>query len=186
MATRVGRYRRTTDRIQDMAAWLLLVAGMLLIVISCTVGLGTSGRMAERARIEAQDRVPAVARLLADSEALTGEYATRTRVMVAASWQDQRGVEHTGPVSAPQGLQAGHTARIWIDRTGAAVSAPTSTTDVLVCSAIAAGLVLAFGASALAVLWLLVRRATLAYNCAQWEREWREVAPVWSNGEGVG
>lgn len=186
MATQTGRFRRTSDRIEDMAAWLLLAAGMLLIVVSGTVGLGTSGRMAERARIEAQDRVPAVARLLADSETLSGEYVTRTPVMVPASWQDQRGVEHTGPVDAPPGLQAGHTARIWIDRTGAAVSAPTSTTDVLLCSVIAAGMVFAFGASVLTLLWLLVRRATLAYNCAQWEREWREVASTWSKGEGVG
>jgi len=36
----------------------------------------------------------------------------------------------------------------------------------------------------LACLWVILRRVTLAYNCASWEREWGEVAPIWSRGEG--
>ena len=28
--------------------------------------------------------------------------------------------------------------------------------------------------------WLLVRRLTMAANCARWEREWAAVGPVWS------
>jgi hypothetical protein len=30
----------------------------------------------------------------------------------------------------------------------------------------------------------LVRRATLAANCARWQEEWREVAPLWTRSEG--
>jgi len=177
-----NRYRRTTDRIDDVATLILLAAGMMLLVISFTVGLGTSDQMAERARIEAQDRVPGVARLLGASPTLAGEYGASSPLMIPASWQDQRGVEHTGEVNAPEGLAGGSTVRIWMDPTGAVVSAPTSTTDVLVCSVMAAGLVLGFGAVALTVLWVVVRRFTFAYNCAQWEREWMAVAPIWSKG----
>ena len=41
------------------------------------------------------------------------------------------------------------------------------------------------GASVLAALWGAVRRITLSYNCAAWEREWRAVAAIWSRGEGT-
>jgi hypothetical protein len=37
----------------------------------------------------------------------------------------------------------------------------------------------------LTALWCVVRRITLSYNCAAWEREWREVAAIWSRGEGT-
>jgi len=40
------------------------------------------------------------------------------------------------------------------------------------------------GASVLAAMWGAVRRITLSYNCAAWEREWREVAVIWSRGKG--
>lgn len=73
---------------------------------------------------------------------------------------------------------------MWIDRSGAAVPAPTSAGDALAVSAITAGVVIAAGVSILACLWQTVRRCTLAYNCPAWAREWRAVAPVWSRGEG--
>jgi len=43
-------------------------------------------------------------------------------------------------------------------------------------------LALACGAGLLFGLWALVRRATMAANCARWEDEWREVAPNWTRG----
>lgn len=183
METRSVRYRRTTDRIEDVTSWLLIAAGIVLIALSCAFGLGTSSTMAERARTEAQDRAPAVARLHTASAATAGDLAARSPVMVAASWPDRQGVEHTGLVSAPAQLQAGSTVPIWIDRTGALVPAPLSATDVLVCSVIAAVVAFGLGAGTLTLIWLLVRRATLAHNYAQWEREWRAVAPIWSKGE---
>jgi hypothetical protein len=181
--TRSVRYRRTTDRIEDVTSWLLLTAGIALIALSCAFGLGTSSALAERARTEAQDRAPGVARLHAASTPTAGDLAARSPVMVAASWRDQQGVEHTGLVSAPAQQQAGSTVPIWVDRTGAVVTAPLSSTDVLVCSVIAALVAFGFGAGTLTLIWLLVRRATLAHNYAQWEREWRAVAPIWSKGE---
>jgi hypothetical protein len=87
-------------------------------------------------------------------------------------------------VLAPQGLEAGHTVQIWIDRSGAAVSAPTSDADALAMATITAAITVLAGAIVLAALWGSVRRITLSYNWAAWEREWREVAAIWSRGEG--
>ena len=52
-------------------------------------------------------------------------------VETAATWRDRSGVPHTGTVPAPQGLEAGSTVQIWIDRSGAAVPEPTSDGDAL-------------------------------------------------------
>ena len=36
----------------------------------------------------------------------------------------------------------------------------------------------------LAVLWAVLGRVLMASNSAAWEQEWRQVAPLWSRGEG--
>ena len=49
---------------------------------------------------------------------------------------------------------------------------------------ITAAMTVVVGTVVLAALWCLLRRVTVFYNCAAWEREWREVAAVWSRSEG--
>ena len=184
MARRAHRSSRVSDRIEDWAAWVLLAGGMLLILLSCVIGVRVHNQLVEQGRGEALDRTPGVARLLAASPTLPSEYDTTSPVVVAASWRDKSGVEHTDSVSVPQGLQAGSTVPIWTDRSGSAVPPPTSTNDALLSGVVSAGLVLGAAASVLVFVWALVRHATLVYNCASWEREWRAVEPVWTRGEG--
>jgi len=45
-------------------------------------------------------------------------------------------------------------------------------------------LIIAGGLAALAVLWVVLRHVLVSYNCAAWEREWRDVAPLWSRDGG--
>ena len=184
MALRANRLRRVSDRVEDWAAWVLLAGGMLVILLSCVIGVRVHDQLVEQGRREALDRTPGIARLLAASPTLPSAYDTAGPVVVAASWRDRSGAEHADSVSVPQGLQAGSTVPIWTDRSGSAVPPPTSTDDALLSGVIAAGLVLGAAASVLACTWALVRHATLVYNCACWEREWRAVEPVWTRGEG--
>ena len=168
MAARTSRDRRTTDWIDDLTAWALLAAGMLLIVVSLTVALGTSARMAEQAGTEAQDQGPRVAR--SDGASPAGQ-------------PDERRKDDADLVSVTPSRTAGRTVPTWFDRTGSAASKPSVGTEVLLSSLTAAAVVLGFGAAVLAGLWVAVRRATFAYNRARWEREWRAVEPIWSKGE---
>lgn len=184
MALRANRLRRVSDRVEDWAAWVLLAGGMLVILLSCVIGVRVRDQLVEQGRGEALDRTPGVARLLAASPTLPAAYDTSSPVVVAASWRDRSGVEHAGWVSVPQGLAAGTTVPIWTDRSGSAVPPPTSIDDALLSGVVAAGLVLGVAASVLVCVWALVRQATLVYNCACWEREWRAVEPVWTRGEG--
>ena len=73
---------------------------------------------------------------------------------------------------------------IWIDASGANVPAPTSARDSGLVGLIAGGMALAVGIGLLFGLLPLVRRVTVAANCAPWEAEWRETAPRWTRGEG--
>lgn len=184
MAVRSQPARRTTDRIESLAVWILIAAGLLVVLLSCGIGFRAHGEVLERGRMESAARTPAVARLLADSTVINFANAASSSVMVPATWQDPSGSPRTGLVAAPRGLHAGGTIAIWVDASGANVPAPTSAQDAGLVGLIAGGMALAVGIGLLLGLLALVRRTTLAANCARWEAEWREVAPRWIRGEG--
>jgi len=184
MALRERRVRRTSDRIEDATAWALVAAGLLVVLLSCAVGVRFHNDAVERGRLAETQRTPGVARLLSAAPLTGSPYASGTSVMVPATWQDKLGGEHTGFVSAPPGLGAGSTVAIWTDATGAKVPAPRSGVHALVTGAVAGGIALAAGLAVLLGVWALVRRLTMAANCARWEQEWREIGPMWTRGEG--
>jgi hypothetical protein len=184
MALRAGRAGRWTDRVEDVAAWVLLAAGLLVVLVGGVLGIGVYDRMVHQGHAEAVDRTSASATLLDSAPTIGSAYATGSSVGVHATWKDRLGMTHTGLVTAPQGLDAGSTVPIWIDRSGAAVPEPMSARDALGMAGITAGLVIVAGVMVLAVLWAILGRVLMASNSAAWEQEWRQVAPLWSRGEG--
>ena len=182
MTLRAGRVRRWTDRVEDMAAWVLLAAGLLLAVFAGFLGIGIHDRTVQQGRTEALSRSPASATLLDSAPTIASAYANGAPVGVHATWEDRLGVTHTGVVTAPQGQEAGSTVAIWIDRSGAAVPEPISAGDALAVAMIIAVMVILAGSMVLVVLWSVLGRVLMAFNCAAWEQEWREVAPLWSRG----
>jgi hypothetical protein len=179
MVLRAGRAGRWTDRVEDVAAWVLLAAGLLVIVCGGVFGVGVYDRMVHQGQAEAVDRTPASATLRDSVPTIAYAEATGPPVDVHATWKDRWGTRHTGLVTAPQGLNAGSTVPIWIDRSGAAVPEPMSARDALGTAGITAGLAIVAGVMVLAVVWDVLRRVLMAYNCAAWEQEWRQVAPLW-------
>jgi hypothetical protein len=182
MAFRARRTGRWTDRVEDATAWILLAAGLLMVLLGGVFGIAVHDRLTEKARAEALDREPTVATLLNAAPTIGSDSTLSMPVEVAATWRDRAGVPHTGTVPAPQGLEADTTVQIWIDRSGAAVPEPTSDGDALEMAIITAAITVLGGAPVLTALWCFVRRITLSYNCVAWEREWREVATIWSRG----
>ena len=180
---RFGR-RRWTDRVEDATAWVLLATGLLVVLLGCLFGIGVHDRLVDQARVEALDRTSVDATLLTPSPIVGSDSTLSTPLVTAATWRDGSGLAHTGAVAAQQGLAAGSTVPIWIDRSGAAVPEPTSSGDALKVATITAAMAVVVGTIVLAALWCLLRRITVFYNCAAWEREWREVAAVWSRSEG--
>jgi len=183
MALRTGRAGRWTDHVEDVAAWVLLAAGLLLVLVGVVLGIGVHNGMVQQGHAEAVDRTPASATLL-DSAPIAYAEATGPPVDVHGTWKDRWGTTHTGLVTAAQGLDAGTTVPIWIDRSGAAVPEPMSARDALATAWITAGLATVAGEMVLAVVWAVLGRVLMTCNCAAWEQEWRQVAPLWSHGEG--
>jgi len=184
MARRKGRPTRWTDRVEDVAAWVLFATGLLVILFACTFGIGIHDRMVQQGRTEALDRTATSATLLERAPLIASPYNAGARVDVPAIWEDRWGMEHTGLVTAPQGLAEGSPLTIWIDRSGASVPEPTTSGDALALAGIIAGLIISGGLAALAVVWAVLRHLLMAYNCAAWEQEWRAVAPLWSRDGG--
>ena len=182
MALRRGRPTRWTERVEDVAAWVLLAAGLLAVLFACTFGIGVHDRMAQQAQAEALDRTATTATLLESTPPIASPYNAGAPVSVQATWEDRWGTERTGPVTAPQGFVKGSALPIWIDRSGAAVPTPMTSGDALAIAGIITGLIISGGLAALAVLWAALQHVLMAYNCAAWEREWREIAPLWSRG----
>jgi hypothetical protein len=184
MARCKGWTGRWTDRLEDATAWILLAAGLLVVLFGSLFGIGVHDRLVDQARVEALDRMPAIATLVNASPTIGSDSTLSTPLWTAATWTDRSGEAHPGTLPAPQGLDAGRTFQIWIDRAGAPMPEPISDSDALAMGTVIAAVTFLAGASVLAALWGAVRRITLSYNCAAWEREWREVAVIWSRGEG--
>ncbi len=64
MALRRGRPVRWTNRVEDLASWVLLAAGLLLVLFACTTGIGIHDRLVQQGRAEALHRTPTSATLL--------------------------------------------------------------------------------------------------------------------------
>jgi hypothetical protein len=184
MALRAGQAGRCTDRVEDLAAWVLPAAGLVLVLFGGTLGIGVYNQMIHDSHAESVDRTPVWATLLDSAPTIASTYATGPPVELHATWQDHSGMPHTGLVKAPQGWDAGSTVPIWIDPSGAAVPEPVSARKALEMAGITAGTVIFAGLAALAVLWAVLGRILMTYNNAAWEQEWRQAAPLWNRGEG--
>src|SRR5690348_3831564 len=129
MALRITSARRTTDRLEDMAAWVLIAAGLLVVLFSYGVGTQFYNHGLERVRVESVERTPAEARLLSDAGANSSVSSQSSTVVASATWQDRVGAAHDGLVMVPRGLHAGAKVTIWTDVSGANVPAPMTNRD---------------------------------------------------------
>jgi hypothetical protein len=182
MAPHIKSARRTTDRVEDMAAWVLIAAGLLVVLFSYVIGAQVYNQSLGRVQLERAERVPTSAQLLSDADVTSSVSSRTSTVMAPAIWQDRFGSTHNGLVMVTRGLRAGGKVDIWTDAAGAKVPAPMTEQDALLCVLIGVGVALAGGIGLLLGLWAVVRRATMASNCARWEDGWREVAPKWTHG----
>jgi hypothetical protein len=96
---------------------------------------------------------------------------------VPASWTAPDGTTRTGPVSAMSGLPAGARVEIWVDSSGTKVNAPQRPSGAIGDGIIVgAGIWLGWGV----VLAVIFRLSVLSLDRgrrADWDREWRNLAP---------
>lgn len=171
--------RRVTDRVEDVVAWALAAAALLLVVIACVAGLAVYGQAMERAELESRSTSQVSAVLLEDAPLLTGELGERLPVRAPARWTDPAGREHSGLVTVAAASQAGTEVELWVDKAGEVASRPVRPLNAVVGGITASFGVLCAGGTILGAIWLGVRALTARRNDRSWEREWEQVEPDW-------
>jgi len=170
--------RRATDRVEDIAAWVLTAGALLVIVGACLTGLTVHGDDGDDAASDgSMSRTRVV--LLEDAVVATGEYGLHHLVPTPVRWVDRAGAEHTGSVVMTSSAAAGTEVVVWVDATGTITGPPVRPMNPVLGGVVAATGVLCAGGAALAVLWLGVRAVTGRLNSRRWAREWARVEPLW-------
>lgn len=148
--------RNPLVRASDRVELLIIALGILVILVAaaCAGALGTAVHD-ERSRVylaQAQTRHAVVATAIDDSAAVFG-VDDNTAARVSARWQAD-GTAHTGSLSWHGAVKSGDPLRIWVDRDGNRVDAPTPTAQA--------------GVDAVCVAYSVWQTVTLATAAAMW------------------
>ena len=169
---------RHSDRRQARIAALLLALVLVATPIVAVFGFVYHAGLAERAEQQHQQRSQVTATLLEGTSAVrTDMDAVRIprRAVALAEWSTQDGVTHTGQIPVAANAHEGDTLPIWIDRDGAQVRPPMTSSETRVVAALAAiGIWLAVAAT-LAGIYRLVSARLDRARYAEWDRQWREL-----------
>lgn len=175
--------RRATDRVEDVVAWLLVAAGMLLVVLIGTVASAVYQDGLGRVTAEHATRHQVPAELVATAAPANRTLGRAGRVESrTARWLGPRGQLRTGQVPVPPGAARDADGRvlIWVDDAGRATRPPATAAQTMQAALLVAIAIAAAGAVALGGIWLGVRAVVDRCNDARWERDWARVGPRWS------
>jgi hypothetical protein len=162
--------------VEDVVAWLLVAAGLLLVVLAGAAARDVHRDGLERARVQDAQRHQVSAVLIAGSDGMPGRYESRI-----ARWTGPDEQQRIGRVPVP-GVwgRPGDRVDVWIDATGAPTRPPATASEAVQAAGVTAGAVLTAGLVLLSAAWLGLRAVTTRCNDARWEREWARVGPLWS------
>lgn len=172
---------RVTDRVEDIVAWLLMSAWLVLLVGAWMSGYSMHARMREQAEVARASQSQISAVLVEAVPTRTGGPASvGLPVAAAVRWTSMDGSPHTGRVHVMSAAAAGSVVSVWVNRDGTITGSPSSASDAWVAGVLVGFNVLLLGSAVLVGTWIGVRRTTASVNADQWEREWAEVGPTWS------
>jgi hypothetical protein len=166
--------RRATDRVEDLAAWVVAVLALVLLLASGLVGVGVARSTAHEAA--SREHVDAV--LLTDAPPALRD--PDARVARAARYRDPAGAEHVVVVPVAGRPPAGRVVHLWVDGGGRVTTPPPGRADATLRGVVVAAGVALAGGLLLLGLWTGVRRRLDARNAQWWAREWARVEPAWS------
>jgi hypothetical protein len=177
--------RRGTDRLEDLAAWVLMTAAVVLLVVTVVVGFGGYAAAAAVAREQAADRTEVVATAVADAPFVASGLGTSTqRVLAEVTWTDVAGLPRSGRALVPSLTRAGQQVSIWVDGAGQPVAEPPPAVEAALGAVGLAVCALAGGWLVLFAGWQGVRRFTTTLNDRAWDREWARIGPEWTGHGG--
>jgi hypothetical protein len=173
--------KRPADRVEDLAAWMLMALALLAVLGALVVGRGAFELALTRGHVPGATPVRAV--LLADAmPAPTTEPGRPPSPLqrVPVAWTGSDGTERTAELAVPAPMTAGAEVTMWLDRDGQPAVGPAGRPQAVVFG-VGVGLTVAtFVWALLAAAWSGVQRWSAARHAAAWAREWARVEPLWS------
>ena len=175
---------RPTDRVEEVAAWVLTILGVLTALLAVTTGVRLHDEGMHRIRLETRGRMQVQAVLLEPANPNAGGERTLGVRVVAVPrsirYLAPDGTERVTDVPVTGAEHPGRAVPLCVDRSGQVVGAPGHTADAVGRAAVGALGIALIGTLILGGSWAGVRAATRRVNMARWEREWMLVEPRWS------
>ncbi|WP_431046065.1 Rv1733c family protein [Streptomyces sp. P1-3] len=173
--------RRPSDVAEQWLNRLLMVLLLLGVpVLAFAAGSAAYTSELRTARSQAAERHQVTAHLTEDAGGAPVTRAGEDRQRAPVRWTEKNGAARTGVAEVPPGTEKGETVRVWVDRAGKVTTAPLPSSAAMSTGWTAGAMTAAAGAT---VVWgtrAAIRRALDHRRCAQWEKEWDELEPVWS------
>lgn len=175
--------RRHSDVVE---AWTVLVVAVLLFVVAPLAGVAAGLRAHDQARALAAaaraERHEVRARVIGDppqrASAVEGDRERPYRAEVR--WTEPGKGTRTVWARVPSGTRTGDTVAVWLDPRGRAVTPPPDDAAVWQHS-VTIGVCAAGGTAAVVLFGHAVeRRIALRHRMAEWEREWAQTGPRWT------
>lgn len=172
VGSRRGGRARVTDRVEDVAAWLLALLAVTVVCLAVSIGQLGHDRTLSQDRPE--DRVLVDAVVLDTAIAVPGPSGSLVR------WTSPTGTTVVGRVPPTARTPGGHVP-LWIDRrTGAPTRPPADPVSADVVGWTWGSAVVLGGWSLLTLAWFGLRTLTGRHNDRAWEQGWAHVEPAWS------
>ncbi|MFJ9818611.1 hypothetical protein ACIRU3_25800 [Streptomyces sp. NPDC101151] len=172
--------RRHSDVVEAwivLATWILVVLGGAFAGTAAALSVD-SAFSARRAQVHAETAV------LTDDAARTppaGSGYEDGRVWATVRWTAPDGTVHNDRTKVFPGAPAGSRVTVWTNHSDRLVSAPLSTGEAALQSALTG--VLAASSTGVAV-WTagwLVRTCRMRRRLSEWDEEWKRIGPEWRN-----
>jgi hypothetical protein len=172
--------RRGSDRAETVVLGALLAAFLAAAPFTAhAAGSWAHASAVRDAQAQRASLVQVTATLSGAAPVLSG-YGSASDFSVEARWRAPDGRVRTGELLVTADVAAGHSTRIWVDRTGRLTGPPLSRDQVAGRAQIAAGVAVGGLAVVLITAAWLVRRSLDRHRLSGWDAEWLANGPRWS------
>jgi hypothetical protein len=166
--------RRGSDRVETVVLGALLAAFLAAAPFAAhAAGALGHDSAVRQAQAQRASLVQVTATLLRSAPVLTG-YGSASGFAVEARWRAPDGQVKIGELFVTADVAAGHSTRIWVDRTGRLTGPPLSGNQITGRAQLAAGVAVGCLAAVLAAVGWLARSSSTAAGCPGGTRSgWR-------------
>jgi hypothetical protein len=172
--------RRGSDRFETIVLGALLAAFLTAApFVAHAAGSWGYDSAARQAQAQRASFFQVTATLLGSAPVVTG-FGSASGFAVEARWRAPDGRARTGELLVTAHVAAGHSTRIWVDRTGRLTGPPLDRDQVTGRTQLAAGVAVGGLAAALIATGWLVRRSLDRRRLSGWDTEWLANGPRWS------